>query len=103
MRLLLASRECTVQVITEHFSQIPKKKKTNKLLKQSRMGFGCPTLLADDGCFGQACTLFYFYSCLFCKFKLIKGANKVVVVVVVGLISVLLSLSQITSFSVCSY
>ena len=65
---------------------------------------GCPTLLANDGYFGQACTLFYFYSCLFCKFKLIKGANKVVVVVVVvGLISVLLSLSQITSFSVCSY
>ena len=25
----------------------------------------------------------YFYSCLFCKFKFIKGANKVVVVVVV--------------------
>ena len=44
---------------------------------------GCPTLLANDGYFGQACTLFYFYSCLFCKFKLIKGANKVVVVVVV--------------------
>ena len=39
---------------------------------------GCPTLLANDGYFGQACTLFYFYSCLFCKFKLIKGANKVV-------------------------
>ena len=31
---------------------------------------GCPTLLANDGYFGQACTLFYFYSCLFCKFKL---------------------------------
>ena len=43
---------------------------------------GCPTLLANDGYFGQAYTLFYFYSCLFCKFKLIKGANKVVVVVV---------------------
>ena len=60
---------------------------------------GCPTLLANDGYFGQACTLFYFYSCLFCKFKLIKGANKVVVVVVVvvvGLISVLLSLSHIS-------
>ena len=41
---------------------------------------GCPTLSANDGYFGQACTLFYFYSCLFCKFKLIKGANKVVVV-----------------------
>jgi len=41
---------------------------------------GCPTLLANDGYFGQACTLFKFYSCLFCKFKLIKGANKVVVV-----------------------
>ena len=40
---------------------------------------GCPTLLANDGYFGQAYTLFYFYSCLFCKFKLIKGANKVVV------------------------
>jgi len=44
---------------------------------------GCPTLLANDGYFGQACTLFSFYSCLFCKFKLTKGANKVVVVVVV--------------------
>ena len=44
---------------------------------------GCPTLLANDGYFGQACTLFYFYSCLFCKFKLIKGANKVVVIIVV--------------------
>jgi len=46
---------------------------------------GCPTLLANDGYFGQACTLFYFYSCLIlvCRFKLIKGANKVVVVVVV--------------------
>ena len=44
---------------------------------------GCPTLLANDGYFGQACILFHFYSCLFCKFKLIKGANKVVVVVVV--------------------
>ena len=43
---------------------------------------GCPTLLANDGYFGQACTLFYFYSCLFCTFKLIKGANKVAVVVV---------------------
>ena len=42
---------------------------------------GCPTLLASDGYFGQTCTLCYFYSCLFCKFKLIKGANKVVVVV----------------------
>ena len=39
----------------------------------------CPTLLANNGYFGQACTLFYFYSCLSCKFKLIKGANKVVV------------------------
>ena len=47
---------------------------------------GCPTLLANDGYFGQACTLFYFYfySCLFCKFKLITSANKVVVVVVVA-------------------
>jgi len=45
--------------------------------------YGCPTLLANDGYFGQACTLFYFYSCLFCQFKLIKGANKVVVVVAV--------------------
>ena len=44
---------------------------------------GCPTLLAYDGYFGQACTLFYFYSCLFCKLKLIKGANKVVIVVLV--------------------
>ena len=44
---------------------------------------GCPTLLANGCYFGQACTLFYFYSCLFCQFKLIKGANKVVVVVVV--------------------
>ena len=44
---------------------------------------GCPTLLANDGYFGQACTLFYFHSCLFCKFKLIKGSNRVVVVVVV--------------------
>ena len=43
-----------------------------------------PTLLANDGYFGQACTLFYFYSCLFCKFKLIEGANKVVVVAVKG-------------------
>ena len=43
---------------------------------------GCPTSLANDGYFGQGCTLFYFYSCLFCKFKLTKGANKVVVVVV---------------------
>ena len=42
---------------------------------------GCPNLLANDGYFGQACTLFYFYSCLSCKFKVIKGANKVVVVV----------------------
>ena len=41
-----------------------------------------PYLLANDGYFEQACTLFYLYSCLFCKFKLIKGANKVVVVVV---------------------
>ena len=39
---------------------------------------GCPTLLANDGYFGQPCTLFYIYSYLFCKFKLIKGANKVV-------------------------
>ena len=38
---------------------------------------GCPTLLANDGYFGQSYTLFYFYSCLFRKFKLIKGANKV--------------------------
>ena len=53
---------------------------------------GCPTLLANDGYFGQACTLFYFYSCLFCKLKLIKGANKVVVVVVVV---VVLSLSEL--------
>ena len=36
----------------------------------------CPILLANDGYFGQACTLFYFYSCLFCKFKLIKRAIK---------------------------
>ena len=38
----------------------------------------CSTLLANNGYFGQACTLFYFYSCnfLFCKFKLIKGAIK---------------------------
>ena len=36
----------------------------------------CPTLLANDGYFGQACTLFYFYSCLFCKFKLISGSIK---------------------------
>ena len=36
----------------------------------------CPALLANDGYLGQACTLFYFYSCLFCKFKLIKGAIK---------------------------
>ena len=27
----------------------------------------CPTLLANDGYFGQACTLFYFYSCLYCN------------------------------------
>ena len=43
---------------------------------------GCPTLLANDGYFGQACTLFYFYSCLFCKFKLISVVVVVVVVVV---------------------
>ena len=49
---------------------------------------GCPTLLANDGYFGQACTLKYFYSCLFYKFKLIKGANKVVVVVVVVVVTV---------------
>ena len=42
---------------------------------------GCPTLLANDDYFGQACTLFYFYSRLFCKLKLIRGASKVVVVV----------------------
>ena len=47
--------------------------------------FLIPISLAYGGYFGRPCALFYFYYSLYCKFNLIYGANKVVVVVKVKL------------------